>query len=115
MHAIKQGVSPGVLARFLVLGLPGGVMMAADAASFDVTTVMASVLGNPPSPAPFSLSQLLSAVNWNPCLTFMTSIRHICAQWLLVSETVWDTQNDSYPRYLILVSLLDSQYFLVLL
>lgn len=44
-HAIKRGVSPAVLARFLVLGMPGGVMMAADAASFDVTTVMASVLG----------------------------------------------------------------------
>ena len=44
-HAIKHGVSPAVLARFLVLGMPGGVMMAADAASFDVTTVMASVLG----------------------------------------------------------------------
>lgn len=43
--AIKQGVSPAVLAKFLVLGMPGGVMMAADAASFDVTTVMASVLG----------------------------------------------------------------------
>lgn len=46
MHAIQRGVNPSVLARFLVLGLPGGVMMAADAASFDVTTVMASVLGN---------------------------------------------------------------------
>ncbi|DBA68437.1 TPA: hypothetical protein ACH3X2_013734 [Trebouxia sp. C0005] len=45
MHAIQRGVNPSVLARFLVLGLPGGVMMAADAASFDVTTVMASVLG----------------------------------------------------------------------
>ncbi|DBA92170.1 hypothetical protein WJX77_011744 [Trebouxia sp. C0004] len=45
MHAIRHGVTPSVLARFLVLGLPGGVMMAADAASFDVTTVMASVLG----------------------------------------------------------------------
>ncbi|DBB06228.1 TPA: hypothetical protein ACH3X3_009771 [Trebouxia sp. C0006] len=45
MHAIQRGVTPSVLARFLVLGLPGGVMMAADAASFDVTTVMASVLG----------------------------------------------------------------------
>lgn len=44
-HAIKHGVSPAVLAKFLVLGMPGGVMMAADAASFDVTTVMASVLG----------------------------------------------------------------------
>jgi len=48
MHAIQRGVTPSVLARFLVLGLPGGVMMAADAASFDVTTVMASVLGNMP-------------------------------------------------------------------
>ena len=46
MAAIWHGVSPAVLARFLVLGLPGGVMMAADACSFDVTTVMASVLGN---------------------------------------------------------------------
>ena len=46
-QAIKQGVTPTVLARFLVLGMPGGVMMAADAASFDVTTVMASVLGAP--------------------------------------------------------------------
>ncbi|KAA6429172.1 MAG: hypothetical protein FRX49_00568 [Trebouxia sp. A1-2] len=39
------GVSPHVLSNFLVLGLPGGVMMAADACSFDVTTVMASILG----------------------------------------------------------------------
>ena len=45
MMAIWHGMSPAVLARFLVLGLPGGVMMAADACSFDVTTVMASILG----------------------------------------------------------------------
>lgn len=44
-NAVKHGLSPAVLAKFLVLGMPGGVMMAADAASFDVTTVMASVLG----------------------------------------------------------------------
>ena len=43
--AICSGVSPHVLSNFLVLGLPGGVMMAADACSFDVTTVMASILG----------------------------------------------------------------------
>ena len=44
-QAICNGVSPCVLSNFLVLGLPGGVMMAADACSFDVTTVMASILG----------------------------------------------------------------------
>lgn len=49
-EAICKGVSPQVLSNFLVLGLPGGVMMAADACSFDVTTVMASILGNPPPP-----------------------------------------------------------------
>ena len=43
--AVKAGLSPHVLSSFLVLGLPGGVMMAADACSFDVTTVMASILG----------------------------------------------------------------------
>ena len=31
--------------NFLLLGLPGGVMMALDAASFDITTVMAGFLG----------------------------------------------------------------------
>ena len=46
-EAICKGVSPQVLSNFLVLGLPGGVMMAADACSFDVTTVMASILGKP--------------------------------------------------------------------
>ena len=45
MAAVRHGVSPKVLARFLALGLPGGVMMGVDAASFDVTTVMASILG----------------------------------------------------------------------
>ncbi|KAL3161013.1 hypothetical protein ABBQ38_009396 [Trebouxia sp. C0009 RCD-2024] len=44
-EAVCKGVSPQVLSNFLVLGLPGGVMMAADACSFDVTTVMASILG----------------------------------------------------------------------
>ena len=45
MTAMKHGLTPKVLARFLTLGLPGGIMMGVDAASFDVTTVMASVLG----------------------------------------------------------------------
>lgn len=45
--AIWHGIAPKTLTRFLVLGLPGGVMMAADACSFDVTTVMASILGMP--------------------------------------------------------------------
>ena len=53
--AICSGVSPHVLSNFLVLGLPGGVMMAADACSFDVTTVMASILGEQRS----SLSPML--------------------------------------------------------
>lgn len=48
-EAVRKGVSPQVLSTFLVLGLPGGVMMAADACSFDVTTVMASILGQPAS------------------------------------------------------------------
>ena len=43
--AIWHGMAPKTLTRFLILGLPGGVMMAADACSFDVTTVMASILG----------------------------------------------------------------------
>ena len=46
-EAVCKGVTPQVLSNFLVLGLPGGVMMAADACSFDVTTVMASILGQP--------------------------------------------------------------------
>jgi len=54
--AICSGVSPHVLSNFLVLGLPGGVMMAADACSFDVTTVMASILGDQRS----SLSPMLA-------------------------------------------------------
>ena len=45
MAAVWHGLTPKVLARFLTLGLPGGIMMGVDAASFDVTTVMASVLG----------------------------------------------------------------------
>lgn len=45
MAAVRHGLSPKVMTRFLALGLPGGVMMGVDAASFDVTTVMASVLG----------------------------------------------------------------------
>ena len=45
VKAARHGVTPRVLARFLALGLPGGVMMGVDAASFDVTTIMASVLG----------------------------------------------------------------------
>ena len=54
--AVKAGLSPHVLSNFLVLGLPGGVMMAADACSFDVTTVMASILGEP-GPHPISAMQ----------------------------------------------------------
>lgn len=49
-EAVCKGVSPQVLSNFLVLGLPGGVMMAADACSFDVTTVMASILGETSPP-----------------------------------------------------------------
>ena len=57
-EAICNGVSPHVLSNFLVLGLPGGVMMAADACSFDVTTVMASILGE-------SLQQRMVLITWH--------------------------------------------------
>ena len=43
--AAKAGLSPKLLKEFLVLGIPGGIMQAANACSFDVTTVMASMLG----------------------------------------------------------------------
>ena len=54
-EAIWHGIAPKTLTRFLVLGLPGGVMMAADACSFDVTTVMASILGMLPAVVLFLL------------------------------------------------------------
>ena len=43
--AVKAGFSLKLLKEFLVLGIPGGVMQAANSCSFDVTTVMASILG----------------------------------------------------------------------
>ena len=66
-EAVCKGVSPQVLSNFLVLGLPGGVMMAADACSFDVTTVMASILGEPlprrpPRPPPYLQLHIVSFV-----------------------------------------------------
>lgn len=42
---LKAGLSPSTQWAFLQLGLPGGLMMAADASSFDVTTAMAGALG----------------------------------------------------------------------
>ena len=43
--AIRAGLAPLYLMRFASIGLPGGVLMAADAASFDITTAMAGFLG----------------------------------------------------------------------
>ena len=43
--AIKAGLAPHYLLRFASIGLPGGILMAADAASFDITTAMAGFLG----------------------------------------------------------------------
>ena len=43
--AIRAGLAPHYLLRFASIGLPGGVLMAADAASFDITTAMAGFLG----------------------------------------------------------------------
>jgi hypothetical protein len=42
---VHRGLSTKNMVTFLQLGLPGGCMMAADAASFDITTVMAGYLG----------------------------------------------------------------------
>lgn len=42
---LKAGLSPSTQWAFLQLGLPGGLMMTADASSFDVTTAMAGALG----------------------------------------------------------------------
>lgn len=42
---LKAGLSPETQWSFLKLGLPGGLMMAADSSSFDVTTAMAGSLG----------------------------------------------------------------------
>lgn len=56
--------------EFMMLGLPGGAMMAADAASFDITTAMAGLLGAPPDAAcqafHDSLCGVLCAVHCDP-------------------------------------------------
>lgn len=51
---LKAGLSPSTQWAFLQLGLPGGLMMAADASSFDVTTAMAGALGKHRSSTSFS-------------------------------------------------------------
>lgn len=44
LDAFKTAAKPGLLWRFLQLGLPGALMMTADASSFDITTAMAGLL-----------------------------------------------------------------------
>lgn len=43
--SFKAGFAPATVRQFWTLGLPGGLMMAADASSFDVTTAFAGALG----------------------------------------------------------------------
>lgn len=85
--AICSGVSPHVLSNFLVLGLPGGVMMAADACSFDVTTVMASILGEhnsllPPMLVYCVFSTMLACCVISTMLAYWSS----ALRWLFVAE-----------------------------
>lgn len=76
-EAVCKGVSPQVLSNFLVLGLPGGVMMAADACSFDVTTVMASILGE------------TFVLHHRPPLSLKQTPRHsLCAKCLLLCDSI---------------------------
>lgn len=42
---VKDGLSLRTQWEFLKLGMPGGMMMAAEASSFDITTAMAGLLG----------------------------------------------------------------------
>lgn len=43
--SIRAGFTFATVRQFWTLGLPGGLMMAADASSFDVTTAFAGALG----------------------------------------------------------------------
>lgn len=43
--SMKAGFTFATVRQFWTLGLPGGLMMAADASSFDVTTAFAGALG----------------------------------------------------------------------
>lgn len=84
-EAIKAGLSPHVLSNFLVLGLPGGVMMAADACSFDVTTVMASILGMYASPPFLTICQ--SDVGFVGCHQDLCTIPTWCRGHLMSTVT----------------------------
>ena len=44
LELFKTAAKPQLLWRFLQLGMPGAVMMTADASSFDITTAMAGIL-----------------------------------------------------------------------
>lgn len=93
-EAIWHGIAPKTLTRFLVLGLPGGVMMAADACSFDVTTVMASILGMLP-PVTLALCWLGVAVHiccaslMVQCISGMASILGVLPFVILVLLIYW--------------------------
>ena len=47
-ETIATAVSWKQLGSILALGLPGGVMLAADAGAFEVTTALAGILGATP-------------------------------------------------------------------
>ena len=100
--AICTGVSPPVLSNFLVLGLPGGVMMAADACSFDVTTVMASILGNhpatlPPPPSPPTGTCSAGPCHLSPCTS---SAQIVSSDDTVSSQPVAQTEAPAVCMYL---------------
>ncbi len=43
---LKAGLSLKTQWAFMQLGIPGGLMMAAEASSYDVTTALAGLLGS---------------------------------------------------------------------
>lgn len=40
-----NAIKPGRLFEFMTLGLPGGLMLAVESSSFEITTAMAGILG----------------------------------------------------------------------
>ena len=62
--ALATGLGMHYLLRFLAIALPGGVLMAADAASFDITTAFAGFLGLAPVPDLLQLLRVFSQLSY---------------------------------------------------
>lgn len=68
---VRDGLSLRTQWEFLKLGLPGGLMMAAEASSFDITTALAGILGQaaPAAAAAFAWSSHAPTASALQCRT----------------------------------------------